>query len=548
MNDFNLFELFNFNPEEGTIRIKGHRMLIFTADAMGFLRKRLIDILGEKMVRGIFTRFGFTSGYHQGLAMKELFKGSTIEDLLKNGQSLHIQEGVGNILNLNIDFTFKDRNFLAECIYTHSYEVEQHNLHIGGSTIPVCWTMTGWASGYCSGVTGEKIYFIEDECIGKGDKRCHVIGKPFKEWDKRIESHLEYFKTINTDREIVRINRKIILKAEELRKKEKKLEKLEEMIREKGKYENIIGNNKEIKKVFCLINRIADSEISVVIEGESGVGKELIARAIHTNSFRANKKFVALNCGALPETLLESELFGHAKGSFTGADKDKKGLFEEAEGGTIFLDEISETSPSFQVKLLRALEEKEVRRIGTNIPIKINVRVLSATNSNLEELINNEKFRSDLYYRLNGIKLHIPPLRNRKEDIIPLVKYFIGICKDADKLVDISSEAKVLLLKYNWPGNIRELKNVIQRALALMDNNFIDVDDLPDEIKHGKSYLELEEDIPLIELEKRYILRTLDKYKGNKIQTARSLNIAPNTLWRKLKSYPETDHKFFAQL
>ena len=547
MNDFNLFELFNFNPEEGTIRIEGHRMLIFTADAMGFLRKRLTEILGEKMVRGIFTRFGFTSGYHQGLAMKELFKGSTIEYLLKNGQSLHIQEGAGNILNLNIDFTFKDGNFLAECVYTHSYEVEQHNLHIGRSDVPVCWTMTGWASGYCSGVTGEKIYFVEDECAGKGDSRCHIVGKPFEKWDKELESSLEYFKTMNTDREIIRINRKISLKVEELKQKEKKLEKLEERIREEGNYENIIGNNREIKKIFCLINRIADSEISVVIEGESGVGKELIAKAIHTNSLRANKKFVALNCGALPETLLESELFGHAKGSFTGADRDKKGLFEEAEGGSIFLDEISETSPSFQVKLLRAIEEKEIRRIGTNIPVKTNVRVLSATNSNLEELVNNEKFRGDLYYRLNGIKLCIPPLRNRKEDIIPLVKYFIERYKGTDKLVDISSEAKVFLLKYNWPGNIRELKNVIQRALALMDNNFIEVDDLPDEIKNVNGRLELEDNISLPELEKRYILKTLNKYKGNKIQTARSLNIAPNTLWRKLKSYPENDHKFSAQ-
>ncbi|MGB5159220.1 sigma 54-interacting transcriptional regulator [Desulfobacterium sp. N47] len=540
-NEPNLIESLEFYPENGIVKFKGQRMLILAADALGLLRKELIETLGENTARGIITRFGFACGYNDGMIINDFLKGSSSEEKLKYAKGLHVQEGSGNIFFLNYNFTFDyNKPFYAEYHYADSYEVEQHLLHIGKSNDPVCWTMIGYASGVCTAITGEKIYFIEDECIAKGDSFCHAIGKPLNKWHKNAELYLEYYKTKNIDKEIKRLERKLILKNEEIQKKKKKIEKLKEMVREKGNYRNIIGNSEGIKDVFYLIDKIANKDINVFIEGESGVGKELTAIAVHNNSFRAKKNFVAINCGALPETLLESELFGYKKGSFTGADKDKKGLFEEAEGGTIFLDEISETSPSFQIKLLRAIEERKIRKIGMSSPIKIDVRVISATNSKIEDLIDRGIFRKDLYYRLNGIKLLIPPLRNRKVDIIPLATYFIEKYKDNDKQISISSEAKSFLLDYSWPGNVRELLNVMQRALALLDvdDNIIYAEHLTDELKEKKSFLVSEEDTPLAKLEERHILKTLDKYKGNKINTAKALCIAPSTLWRKLKNIP----------
>jgi len=258
-----------------------------------------------------------------------------------------------------------------------------------------------------------------------------------------------------------------------------------------GKYafSNIIGSSRKMQDVFGLVDRVARTASTVLIHGESGTGKELIARAIHFASSRAKAKFLSINCGALPENLLESELFGHVKGAFTGAVREKKGLFQEADGGTLFLDEIGEMTPTMQVKLLRALQEKTVRRVGGNVEEPIDVRIIAATNQQLEERIASGDFREDLYYRINVIPIHLPPLRQRREDIPLLVEHFLSQFSEqlGDERKRISVDAMKALESYTWPGNVRELENVIERSVALSTEDTITTRDLPPQLTEGRT-------------------------------------------------------------
>ncbi|MBI4595885.1 MAG: sigma-54-dependent Fis family transcriptional regulator [Candidatus Tectomicrobia bacterium] len=333
-----------------------------------------------------------------------------------------------------------------------------------------------------------------------------------------------------------------IEKALERKKLLKEVKSLTDQVKSPFNLGNIIGHSKEMKHVLELTAKVAKTDATILIIGESGTGKELIAKAIHYQSPRDDKPFLAINCGALPETLLESELFGYTKGSFTGATGNKRGLFEEANSGTLFLDEIGDTSLSTQVKLLRVLQEQEIRRIGSNFPIKINVRILAATNKKLEDLVNQGKFREDLYYRLSVIPLVIPPLRERKEDIPTLIEHFLQkYSRELNKSVSsVSPEALRVLQNYHWRGNVRELENCIERAVILAPFSVITPDDLSLGLlghKEEISALKSTESITLRELEKRYIVEVLEEYDWNQAKVAKKLGIGRNTLWRKLKQY-----------
>lgn len=306
--------------------------------------------------------------------------------------------------------------------------------------------------------------------------------------------------------------------------------------------DNIIGRSKEMKLVLEMTRKVAKTDATILLIGESGTGKELVAKAIHHQSSRVDKPFLVINCGALPETLLESELFGYTKGSFTGATANKRGLFEEANFGTLFLDEIGDTSFSTQVKLLRVLQEQEIRRIGSNFPVKINVRILAATNMKLEDLVNEGKFREDLYYRLSVIHLLIPPLRERKEDIPALVDHFLQkYSRELNKKVSsVSPEVLNILMNYHWRGNVRELENCIERAVILSPDTVISPDDLSLGLLGHKEETETfksTEGLTLKELEKRYIIEVLKQHDWNQAKVAKKLGIGRNTLWRKIKQY-----------
>jgi two-component system, NtrC family, response regulator AtoC len=305
----------------------------------------------------------------------------------------------------------------------------------------------------------------------------------------------------------------------------------------KYKLENIVGRTSAMLQVYKTIARVADSRSTVLVTGESGTGKELIARAIHFNSSRAAMPFVAVDCGALVETLLESELFGHVRGAFTGAVGNKKGLFEEADGGTCFLDEIGDISSAMQAKLLRVLQEHEIKRVGGTDTIKIDVRIVAATNKNLEERVEAKKFREDLFYRLNVVTIHLPPLRERAEDIPLLADHFLRKYMGEDKktVSQISPGAMEFLLTYGWPGNVRELENVIERSVTLSHRSVILPDDLPRRIraeKGGDLAQALPSHLPLAELEKIYIQKILEETGGNKKKAADILGIDRRTLYR----------------
>ncbi len=307
---------------------------------------------------------------------------------------------------------------------------------------------------------------------------------------------------------------------------------------------HLIGRSPKMIELYNEIARISSSNSTVLILGESGTGKELVARSIHKHSRRHNRPFITVNCGALTETLLESELFGHIKGSFTGAISDKSGLFEEADQGTIFLDEIGETSLSLQVKLLRTLQEGEIKRVGSPKSIQVNVRVVAATNRNLEALVKENRFREDLFYRLSVFTLTIPPLRERREDIPLLCAHFLKrFAEVSGKKLTISDEAMALISGYEWPGNVRELENTIEHAAIYSRTSQIMPEDLPSKIQNtqpirqaklGKQPLaDLFEDLPsLDELERRYLLYVLEVTGGNRTKTAEILNIDRRTLYR----------------
>jgi DNA-binding NtrC family response regulator len=306
-------------------------------------------------------------------------------------------------------------------------------------------------------------------------------------------------------------------------------------------FHQILGKSKSMHAVFDLIRRVSDSPTNVLITGESGTGKELVAKAIHYNSDRRDAPFIPVNCAAIPEQLLESELFGHMRGAFTDAKADKRGLFEEAQKGTLFLDEISELPLMLQAKLLRAIQEKETRRVGATRAIPVDVRIIAATNLKLAEEVQHKRFREDFYYRLNVIEVKLPPLRERREDIPLLVEAFLKKCGESrGKPVKAASEAALaMLIDYAWPGNVRELENVIERAVTLTRGDKIVPEDLPPAIQGSRGDRRVldeaaERTLPLHEVEKEYIAKILEKTDGNKYQAAQVLGIDRKTLYRKL--------------
>jgi DNA-binding NtrC family response regulator len=333
----------------------------------------------------------------------------------------------------------------------------------------------------------------------------------------------------------------IVKKALEHRLLKKEVVRLKKEVESRYQFHNLVGKSPSMQKIYDLIERISDSSTSVLLTGESGTGKELVAKAIHYNGSRKEGPFVAVNCAAIPETLLESELFGYKRGAFTDAKSDKRGLISEANEGTLFLDEVTEMAPTLQAKLLRVIEEREVRPLGDTNCYPVDVRIISTTNRNIQSMIQQSKFREDLYYRLKVIDIELPSLRDRKEDMPLLVQHFISKFSREQKkeILEISDEALRILLNYSWPGNVRELENVIQRALTLCQHDVILPEDLPQHMVHeGKGDLleeALREKYTVDQLEKEYIKKVLIEAGGNKSKAAEILGLDRKTLYRKLQ-------------
>jgi transcriptional regulator with PAS, ATPase and Fis domain len=422
------------------------------------------------------------------------------------------------------------------------YEAEQHLLHFGRSDSAVCWTICGLMSGYLSHTAGEEIYVLEDRCLGEGHAACHLLGRTREEWGDERAEELAFFDSQHLaeclDVSLSRVTESLKAAEGKLRAHRRALVRV---ARDVEAPLGIVAKSSTMRHVLDLARRVAKVDATVLITGESGVGKERVARLVHDESMRAAGPFIAVNCGAITETLLESELFGHKRGAFTGADSDRPGLFEAANHGTLLLDEIGDVSSGMQVKLLRVLQEMEIRRVGENRSRPVDVRVLAATNRDLANAMDNGTFRQDLYYRLKVVELHVPPLRDRRDDILPLARLMLAdaAVRMARKISGLTPRTADQLLRYEWPGNVRELENTMERAVALARGSRVDLEDLPEEIRQAFSRpVASEESVqPLRDVEKDYILAVLQLNGGNQTRTAKQLQIGSATLYRKLKTW-----------
>ncbi len=538
VGDLDLRNLLSFNPKGGVIQFMGHRVVLIDALAMGLLRKELMSTFGMSVARNILTRLGYAHGWLMADYLYD-YTGSTNPELLEDftfGPTLHTLQGLVSA-NKNFRMNIDGHPHHVTAMWEDSFEAEQHILQFGIGEEPVCWTLTGWVSGYGSRRAGRETYCIEHKCVGKGDAFCSIESRPKEDWGGAIDDQLSFFQEENISGLLKDITAK-------LRKAEKRLWQLQKLLDSEVYPPGIIASSTIMRNTLNLARRAAKVDSSVVVTGESGVGKEVIARYIHDVSVRASRPFIAVNCAAVAETLLESELFGHVRGAFTGADRDRTGLFETANGGTIFLDEIGEMSLNMQTKLLRTLQEKKIRRVGESKPRSVDFRVIASTNRNLKEEIEAGRFRLDLYYRLCIIGLEVAPLRERPEDILPLARFFLDSITErvGCPIKGFSPGAVEQLLLYNWPGNARELQNVIERALALCSESTINVDDLPPAMRKGVSTPRGCDEInPLDEVERKYILAALELTKGDKRLAAKKLKIGLRSLYRKLKEYEDFD-------
>ncbi|MBN2377802.1 MAG: sigma-54-dependent Fis family transcriptional regulator [Sedimentisphaerales bacterium] len=535
--DIHLEEILDFSP--GRIDLKGRRLVLHDIHAFAQMRKDLVEMVGIEQTRRLLTRFGFSWGYADAAAMTRIFKWDSLADWLKAGPRMHTLQGVTRSVVKSLDFDEDGENFNMHLDWHHSGEAEEHLIAFGKSDHCVCRMLVGYASGYATFCLGKNIYFIENKCRAKGDRICSATGKNENAWPDEFKDQLANFKEVDHIQKKIK-DLTILLKRKDrqLANQNKRLGLLDHA----KKHGFVEVHSRSFQRVLDLANRTARYDSSVLITGESGAGKEVLARYIHKLSARADNVFTAVNCGALPETLLESELFGHQAGSFTGAIKNRAGLFEQSQKGTIFLDEIGDITPALQLKLLRVLQEKEIMRVGESKTRKVDVRIIAATNKILSEEITKGSFREDLFYRLAVLEIEVPPLRDRKDDILPLARHFIQRLAKKLNLPDLHLDPSCLdyLLAHNWPGNVRELENALERAAVLSRNNLILPEFLPPAITRTQSLsspADLSPNRTLAEVEKQYIGTVLKITGQNKSKAAKILDISPATLWRKLKKY-----------
>jgi two-component system, NtrC family, response regulator HydG len=531
-------ELLELDPEQGIIRFAGQRALLLDAVAMGLLRKYLVENFGLTAARTVLTQFGFAHGWRMADAMQAAFKWESDDDWRHAGTRIHCLEGLFCVEpGLASDPLAK-----AGATFRGSYEAEQHVLHFGRSESAVCWTICGLTSGYLSRTAGKEIYVLEDRCAGKGDAACHMVGRSREEWGDELTEELRFFEQSRLaeclDVSLQRVTETLKTAERKLRERRRVLVRAAPEVEEPF---GIVTRSAAMRQLADLARRVAKVDSTVLLTGESGSGKERIARLVHEESARAAGPFIAVNCGAIAETLLESELFGYVRGAFTGASSDRAGLFEAANGGTLLLDEVGEVSAAMQVKLLRALQEREIRRVGEARSRNIDVRIVAATNRDLSQRVSDGSFRQDLFYRLKVVELRVPALRDRHDDVLPLARILLSAAADRmkRKLTGIAPAVADQLLHYDWPGNVRELENVMERAAALAHGTRVELEDLPEEVRGAPPKLEMTHGAvqSLAQVEKQYILATLALNGGNQTRAAKQLEIGSATLYRKLKSY-----------
>ena len=450
-------------PESGHIWLDERRMFMLHSASFGALRRELIENLGMDVARGLLTRMGHLAGSRDAELAKKMRQGNDINKIFSIGPQLHALEGVVLVEPVTVEIDISKGQFFGEFIWKNSVEDEAHIADYGIGAEPVCWMQIGYACGYTSAFLGSPVLFLETECRAMGHETCRIVGKPVRKWGKNEREDLRFFNAQPF------ANRKIISLGSSREPGDDHFRNSASHSASRHEQRRLIGISAAFNTACHMINRVARTTAPVLLLGESGVGKEMFARALHEASARSASPFVAVNCAAIPDQLIESDLFGVEKGAFTGASNSREGRFERANGGTLLLDEIGSLSLAAQGKLLRVLQEGEIERIGDTRTRRVDVRSIAATNENLEAAVSRGAFREDLFYRLNVFPITIPPLRERRDDIPFLADYFLERYSHLhDRWVaGFSEQAIDALLTYHWPGNVREFENCIERAVIL---------------------------------------------------------------------------------
>ncbi|MCP1462378.1 sigma-54-dependent Fis family transcriptional regulator [Pseudomonas sp. S3E17] len=443
-----------FSPEDGRIWLNDQRMVLLHGSSFGALRAEVIERLGLEQARGLFTRTGYVSGARDARLIRERWPQADAAAVFRAGTHLHTLEGMTKVEPLHFKFDADSGFYEGEFLWHHSCEADEHVGAYGIGQDPVCWTETGYAIGFVSGLFGQMVIFREVECRGMGHRCCRVIGKTAEQWGD-VEQDLRY---LNVSQAVA--GPVAPTPASPLRSNGGVTQP-----------QPLVGASAAFNAAMQALQRVALTPATVLISGESGVGKEMFARQLHQLSRRQDSPFVALNCAAIPDNLIEAELFGVERGAYTGATHSRPGRFERAQGGTLFLDEITSLSLAGQSKLLRALQEREIERVGGVRGIKVDVRVVAATNIDLRKAVADGSFREDLFYRLNVYPIALPPLRERRDDIPLLINAFLTrFCQEyARTPAGLTMRALKVLLRYDFAGNVRELQNLIERGLIASD-------------------------------------------------------------------------------
>ena len=525
-------DLLSFNPEEGKITFNDRRMLILESTGFGLLRRELINTLGEERTRALLFRFGFQFGGNDARSLKSMRSFASPKEWWEAGPPMRALEGIAVVEPRRVVFDPPGKRFEVELALRNSHEAENAIRLFGKSSEPVCWFMAGFASGHASACFGETVVFTERTCAAAGASECLLEGRRAEDCAGRGADCLKYLEGESIEQILDSMRTEI--------------DSLRTEVGEQCSFMNVVGRSPAIVKVLELACDVARTESTVLLLGESGTGKELMARAIHHNSRRTAGPFVAVNCAAIHDTLLESELFGHEKGAFTGADKAKPGKFERAAGGTLFLDEIGDMNPALQAKVLRVLQEREFERVGGSRLLRADVRIIAATNRDLRELVRDRTFREDLFYRINGFPVTIPPLRERTEDILPLARHFLKrfINATGKKDTDFSADAEAALKHYAWPGNVRELQNAVERAVILNRDARITAALLGVEgsresgAKTGDAPIKLPpEGVSIEEVERSLLVQAMEASHDNKTAAARLLGLTRAAMRYRLEKF-----------
>lgn len=450
-----------FAPQQGRIWLDDQRMMLMHISSLGALRQELIESLGKETARGLITRIGYQAGTHDAAMARKVRAGfNTYDDFLAGPQLVSL-EGIVHCEPIALDIDVERGHYFGDFYLIDSSEAEAHIASYGIGNDAVCWMLIGYACGYTSAFMGRPILWREIECRGMGHAKCRVVGKPVEEWDDPQD-----------DLRFLQIGDFVKWSLEPQTMLPATSRIAERIARAPENSFGVVGISAGFNTVCHMVNKVAPTEATVLFLGESGVGKEVFANNLHRLSKRADKPFVAVNCASIPEHLLESELFGVERGGYTGATSSRPGRFERADGGTLFLDEIGTLSFTAQGKLLRALQQGELERVGDTRTRKIDVRVVAATNVNLREAVRAGQFREDLFFRLNVFPIQVPPLRERRDDIPLMMNWFLQrLAKKHDKHITGFRERAVdAMFNYDWPGNVRELENMIERAVILAED------------------------------------------------------------------------------